>query len=340
MTRTDSLQLKGIAILMMLFLHLFNTPERVASCITLLHFPGGLPLVYAMSRVAAWCVYVYIFLSGYGLAASAEKRGFGFSRAALRLVPLYIHYWVVLLPFVALGCLLKPQVYPGGVWDFCLNMVGWSCSYNHEWWFLRPYVVLSLVSPLLFRALYARRGCAVTLGMAVLLYLHSDVSYRLYAPWFDHCALLSLANEVAQLLLVFLCGALSHIHHIPSRFRAFMHARLGLRSRRLAGLALLLLCVLRMSMGWVLPNPVFACLFVLLWCVIAPRRPSAFLLAMGRQSTSLWLCHTFFAYYLFSPFVYSFRYPFLIYPMLVLLSWCASVPLTRISSAISSRLTI
>ena len=39
MTRTDSIQLKGIAILMMLLLHLFNTPERVALCDTYIRFP-------------------------------------------------------------------------------------------------------------------------------------------------------------------------------------------------------------------------------------------------------------------------------------------------------------
>ena len=91
MTRTDSIQLKGIAILMMLFLHLFNTPERVALCDTYIRFPDGQPLVYVLSRVAAWCVPVYIFLSGYGLAARAERGDYGLSSAVSRLVPLYVH---------------------------------------------------------------------------------------------------------------------------------------------------------------------------------------------------------------------------------------------------------
>lgn len=343
MTRTDSIQLKGIAILMMLFLHLFNTPERVALCDTYIRFPDGQPLVYVLSRVAAWCVPVYIFLSGYGLAARAERGDYGFSSAVCRLVPLYVHYWVVLLPFVAIGCWLKPQVYPGSAEELLLNMAGWSCSYNHEWWFLLPYVVLALLSPFLLYALRAHGSTASHTGWlaaAVVLYLLSDILYRLYAPWIDRCAVLNLADEVAQLFLMFLCGALSRIHHIPSRFAARAESCLGRWTRMVSVLVLLLLCVLRMSVGWVLPNPVFAYLFMLLYRVIRPCRPLPFLMAMGRQSTSLWLCHTFFAYYLFSPFVYSFRHPILIYPVLVLLSWVASVPLTRISSAISSRFTI
>lgn len=38
MTKQESLEFKGIAILLMLLLHLFNTQERVAECTTFINF--------------------------------------------------------------------------------------------------------------------------------------------------------------------------------------------------------------------------------------------------------------------------------------------------------------
>ena len=38
MDKKESLELKGIAILLMLMLHLFNTQQRVAECTTFLYF--------------------------------------------------------------------------------------------------------------------------------------------------------------------------------------------------------------------------------------------------------------------------------------------------------------
>lgn len=73
MNKTESLQLKGIAILMMLFLHLFNTADRVELCNISIYFWNGKPLVLAMSRVAAFCVPIYLFISGYGLTCSYKK---------------------------------------------------------------------------------------------------------------------------------------------------------------------------------------------------------------------------------------------------------------------------
>lgn len=73
MTKQESLEFKGIAILLMLLLHLFNTQERVAECTTFINFWNHKPLVFALSRVGSFCVPLYIFLSGYGLFTLYEK---------------------------------------------------------------------------------------------------------------------------------------------------------------------------------------------------------------------------------------------------------------------------
>lgn len=95
MTKQESLEFKGIAILLMLFLHLFNTQERVAECTTFINFWNHKPLVFALSRVGSFCVPLYIFLSGYGLFTLYEKTQEHTMSPIRRSLKLLLNYWVV-----------------------------------------------------------------------------------------------------------------------------------------------------------------------------------------------------------------------------------------------------
>jgi uncharacterized membrane protein len=67
MNKQESLMMKGVAILLMLFLHLFNHADVVASrCINFCHIQG-LPLANWLSHAANPVSY-YLFLGGFGLA--------------------------------------------------------------------------------------------------------------------------------------------------------------------------------------------------------------------------------------------------------------------------------
>ena len=57
--------LKGVAIFMMLFLHLFNSPNLLDSCHPLF-FIGDVPIVSILTRVCK-PVEFFLMLSGYGL---------------------------------------------------------------------------------------------------------------------------------------------------------------------------------------------------------------------------------------------------------------------------------
>lgn len=66
MTKEQTNILKGIAILMMLFLHLFNSANLTDVCEPLL-FIGSTPLVHIISK-ACNPVGIFLMLSGYGLS--------------------------------------------------------------------------------------------------------------------------------------------------------------------------------------------------------------------------------------------------------------------------------
>lgn len=146
--------IKGIAILMMVFLHLFNHITDVEQCTYFLTM-GDLPLVHWLTR-AANPVPFYLFLSGYGLyytwSSGKELNPLG------RCLKLYQVYWISLLVMVGVGYFIKPSDYPGSIIRVIENVTGWRTSYNAEVWFLFPYLLLVLSSKWLFTWVSKMRG--------------------------------------------------------------------------------------------------------------------------------------------------------------------------------------
>ena len=122
---------------MMVFLHLFNNRELVAT----LHnffYVGELPLVNFLSR-ASNPVALFLILGGYGLYA-VYQRGEDKHHYS-RIVKLYLHYWLILFIFVSIGhFFFNADQYPGSRTDIFLNLKGLRCTWNFECWFLLPYL--------------------------------------------------------------------------------------------------------------------------------------------------------------------------------------------------------
>lgn len=150
MTKQESIILKGVAILLMLYLHLFNQMSNVEQCINFLHV-GGVPFAHLLSR-AANPVAFFLILSGYGLYTVRKKNPQ--YNIARKLRNLYIHYWITLALFVPLGAwIVGCARYPGSMVDIISNVTAWHTTWNGEIWFFFPYLLLALSSKLIFKLL-------------------------------------------------------------------------------------------------------------------------------------------------------------------------------------------
>lgn len=109
MTKQESTQAKGLAILLMLFLHLFNLDDSFVSLVNV----GSIPLVRIMAR-ACNPVAFYLILGGMGLYIVWEKGHGTVLDNAKRILRLYSHYWVILILFVTVGYFINSAKYPGG----------------------------------------------------------------------------------------------------------------------------------------------------------------------------------------------------------------------------------
>ncbi len=315
MSKDQSLQLKGIAIAMMLFLHLFNTMERVEECTTLIPFFNGRPLVYVLARVCGLCVPIFLFISGYGLAHSQR---FDTLTLLRRLRRVLTRYWLVFAIFIPVGCLLQPQHYPGSALECLLNVLTLSDSYNGEWWFLLPYILLLALSRWIIpqvRRSNARQRTTIFL----LLFGLSVAGQNLKHTGGDLYAVHRLV-QFLSLLPAFYAGACCALGSSEGSWytRPLSHP--------LAWMTALLF--VRCFIGASVTNVLFCVPFILLFIQMTPQRHMQSLLRyLGRHSTVMWLTHTFYAYYFFHAQLYGLRYPLFIYAALLTVTLLTAIPL-------------
>ena len=312
---------------MMLFLHLFNQLEQVALCHTVIDFWNGKPIVYALSRIGGFCVPIYLFLSGYGLSSLYEKNK-GKMHYARRIFKLYVNYWIVILLFIPLGAYIAPEKYPGDIVTFMQNFIAWKYTYNHEWWFLFPYILLVITSPFIFRFLWRLNSFtkiwSVILGLTVIYFAvyFADKQWRFLL---DSCYPLYQLKQYIYCLYSFVLGAIFQRHAFFEYCRQYIQKKMYSKRILYLNIGLLMLCVLRMMLGPSIINPFFVILFLIIYNSFTPHRViRSFLRFMGSHATNMWLVHTFFAYYLFYDFIYGLKYPLLMYVTLIVLSLISS----------------
>ena len=322
---------------MMLFLHLFNNLNDVSSYQPLVYF-GQIPLVNIISRSCS-PVCIFVILSGYGLSSCRDSCRLDLRNNCFRILKLYLYYWLSLLVFVSVGSTVAPYKYPG-TWRILIeNIIGISSSYNAETWFLFPYVLLAFSSPLLFHML-GKFGSRLSFAISFLLYFASICVIHYYvaptksydAPWF-------IVVVYANLLFSFMLGAIlynySKNHTLYNKF--FHHSNFWAVA---VFVGLFCLHFLTSFQGL---NPLYEFLLVIAFLQIRLSKwlENVFLM-FGKYSMPMWLTHTYYCRYLFHDVIYAFKYPLLIYLVLLFLSlltaWLMMTLLNPLTSWLRSKI--
>ena len=173
MSKQETAVMKGIAICAMLCHHLYTCPENIGEGIV--PYTGVLAWLGILGKV---CVALFLFCSGYGLAATYKQGAFidNLKFIGRRLVKFYLNYWVIFLIFVPITIFafhrpLSAAYGENGVWWHLVldifGMQGWQ-SYNITWWFNTLIILLYLLFPLLYRAIRWKPWLAVLVGMVVM----------------------------------------------------------------------------------------------------------------------------------------------------------------------------
>lgn len=152
LSKEKTTAIKGIVILMMIFGHLFRNKilsNHIYSIDDIWNYNGKNLveyLSYAMDPV-----HFYIILSGFGLYKVYENGMLNWKQRLKKVIRIYIVCWIVLLIFVPLGRCENPEAFKMDFVHVVGNLLCADHLYNSSWWFLFPYVLLAVFSPIIIR---------------------------------------------------------------------------------------------------------------------------------------------------------------------------------------------
>lgn len=331
-TKEHTRIVKGIAVLMLLFHHLFNDyPEYEGHYVNYWPFTGD--QVTNIALACRVCVAVFVFITGYGLAASYAKTFSGGRKETPRELTkfsltrwwnLMTRYWfVVVLAWVS-GQFLgrRPwDVYgPGFLSTFTravLDFLGISESFqsgwfNPTWWYMSLAVLMIFLAPLV---LYAARR----VGSLPIL-----VVFWLVLGGFKFTATVALS------LPSFFFGIVSFDYRLFDRWNdLWSDRRWGCEAKSFlltAAMALSFMCflnynfmgVLEVTLSWLI------CASVMTFVSLVPGARELLGL-FGKHSDNMFFIHTLLYSYFFLDFYYSFQLPLIILLVLALTTLLLSV---------------
>ena len=313
--------IKGVAILFMLYLHLFSMEKPIYE--PLFYIDNEPFETYLLPFTQP--VDFFLLVSGYGLHV-IYTRGTKDTHKWSRILYLFLHWWIILSIYIIVS-----QIIGSGleldVENVIRNFTAFDTTWYHPGWFLFPYVCLSLLSPYLFKIITKMKVWTCVIGFYVLGLGMSFVISRNNDYIYSHRIIFNILGTI-NLMPAFILGAMLH------RMNAIVVVQKKLHSSKWVWCILILFvivkCVIRTSIIGVFYPVTFTLLFL-----SAPRWIwiDNILCYLGKHSMDMWLIHAWLYYYLFKAEFYSLRYPIIIFVTLVIASLLCSYLIKWISEA-------
>lgn len=321
MSRQESQIIKGIALLMMLWLHLFSDVETTLACENLF-FIGNVPLATLIAR-ACPPVGFFVFCGGYGLYYTYRKGND--KHYVSRIAKLFIAYWLVLLVCIPLCIYVADAPLQIDAKSIIYNITGVQTSWDAPCWFLFPYALLSLSYPILFRMYDKIRvryllPVIFVLNLAIMAALHfwgaSIINNRPY---------LSIPTSYLGFLFLFFCGATVLRCDLISNVRKFISENWGGHFRAFGILTIVILKILLNSAA----DGGFYTLSIIFMVLVLPLNPTGYIAKfferVGIHSMNMWMTHYMLYVYILHDQIWGLHYPTLISILLLLLSYLSSI---------------
>lgn len=337
-SKNDTKVLKGIAILLMLLLHLFCRKDSDGMYTTFLSL-DGVPLLYYLALLGDACRPIYLFLSGYAFYIVINKqRDSILGKNIRRILKLACNYWIVLIIFVSLGFLMGlTNEFPGSVSKFLLNFFMLSNSYNGAWWFIQVYIILVLMSPFIVKFV-SKFNPFVILGISGVIYLLSYVQRYKEIISFGDSEILNMIFTSVLLLgtsqFSFLVGMIFAKNKIYSKIHNKFNSIKYKNIICTAGIVSLILFHSIVETAIIAPiNGILLVNFILLMDKSALIEKG--LTFLSEHSTNIWLTHMFFYMTIFPNLTFAPNYPILIYIWLFILCIATSYVIKFIHNPIA-----
>lgn len=326
---------KGIAILFMVYHHLFVIPEQLNNAYIAVPNLFGYDIQLKIAVFCKICVAIYCFLSGLGIYHSLKNTTSlleMYKKVGKKIVSFMINYWIILLIVFPIGVYL-------GFFQFDLKtllqaIVGINDSVM-EWWFIRQYIIQLLIVPAFIYFINQKRIRykpipLIVLGLLLIaIKLFLKVIYNMNGGYgivtkvlfyYSDCVLNK--NCVLAFFIGLLCAHFNIYKYFVLKNRALKYI---FNSFVLAFSVVLRVLVNKQPASMTL-DFIIAPLFVfsITTIIYETKFIKKILAFFAGHSTNIWLTHTFWYLYFAKPIVLLPKYSTLIYLWLIVLSLASS----------------
>lgn len=341
LTKRQTSMTKGVAILLMLLLHLFCTREY-NKLFTPIIMIGETPLIYYVGLFGDCCVAIYCFCSGYGLMRLYKENPEEYNKKNLvRICKMYINFWIILFLFViVLGYITGNfDKYFVNLKVFILNFTAISVTYNGAWWFLTTYIILVILSKSINKII-EKYNAILILGISFMIYFICYIEYWHKIIVFDGDILNWAVKQITLLgtsQLAYLVGGIFAHKKIYSQiYKIFFKVKF----KNIISITLIILLVVFHSFIQTAFISSFTgiCFIIVFNLIEKPKFLNDLLYYFSQHSTNIWLIHMFFYMTYFKDLIFLAKYPILIFLWLIVLCLISSYVVKFIYNTIVKKL--
>lgn len=329
-SKENSLAIKAIAIIMMMWHHCFSAGRFEKYAIDF--WPLTQSQAINVANFCKICVSLFVFVSGYGLYLTwqkARERGVSTSRWVYeKLVRTLSGFWFVLILAWVVCTFLDNRPYRVygfeqstllGLWNMLMEFLGLTnltggALLNSTWWYMSAAVVFIVLFPLIYWG-FERMGCFCTLGV-ILIFPRLSMGF----PGWTH---------FYAFMPIFCIGMMCARYDVFARWDRFWDGRATyVKALKLLLMAASLLAIykvfyhINVNTWWdVMWNlfPVPVIFFAKDYLFKIPGL-NQILVFIGKHATNIFLVHTFIRYYYCTSFTYGMGYFLLVMGVLLFIS--------------------
>lgn len=346
LTRTDSMCLKGIAIVIMMFHHCFADTSRFEGYVVDF-FPFTQNIIVQTSNYFKICVAFFVFITGYGLYLSAEKGIKDYRTSAKwtasRLIKSMSGFW-----FVYILTFIVTQIYAGyptevyckdgkirGAVYALLDFLGLANDFDTPklcttWWYMSAAVFFIIAIPVLSK--FANKfSFWVLLGLLVFIPRVLQIEFPGGESGYSFIITLVFGMMFAKYKLFEKLGNLKWVkNEIADKALKFIPLLL------LVGISIIVYNRIEKNDFWELHYAVIPMFFIYFCKEYIVRIPvvKQILAFFGKHSLNIFLIHTFIRKTFFQDFTYSFEKFWLIALVLFAISLGISIVIEALKKLI------
>ena len=318
---------KGIAVILLLWHHLFYNNPKYFNRYVSLFWIKGMPIEAFIAVFCKVCVAIFMFLSGYGLfksytAFTKNRKNGGVKQGLLfiknRWLKLMSSFWFVYIIFVPLSLVFGTsflEIYGTNPFHYLADFFGVSYLFyghkftmNETWWYMSIILVFTIAFPLVLW-IYKKLPELVVLISIAVCFIVPSLKIKDFSVWI--CPLIIGVYFADKQLFERLSGVfdttLKQVLIIAVSFILFFYIRMTT------------------TVDTVKVNFLFMLPFIFTGYFIIAKIPFVRILfeQLGKKSGLIFMFHTFIFSKYFQTFTYSFKYSVIIY--IVFLVICVAV---------------